>query len=290
MDAAARSRRAPGGASASYQIVERDRPRRHGRGLPRRPRRWPVHQGSRHQTGARRIRYGLCSGTLPQRAPDSGHARSSQHRAPAGRRHHRRRHSLPGHGVDRGHAHRLVLRRAQAFDHAAAAVVPPGVRGRAVRAPTSGHPSRHQAEQHSGHARRRAEAAGFRHRQNSGSSGGDADHAGPADDAGVRQPGADSRRAHHDGHRCVLARRRALPVADRPLPLSGGNAQSPRTVAGSLRDRTADGRARSCSKPRAGRAPAIGKNVTPEQISRYARRISGEAASPPGRRIWTTSC
>ena len=52
--------------------------------------------------------------TLPPRATGVGFARSSQHRALARRRHHRRRHSLPGNGADRRHSFRSILRDPQA--------------------------------------------------------------------------------------------------------------------------------------------------------------------------------
>ena len=101
-----------------------------------------------------------------------------------------------------------------------AAAVPAALRRRAVRAPEPGHPSRHQAGQRAGDDRRRAEAAGFRHRQAAERGpdrpdDGGGHPAGPAaDDAGVREPGTGARRAGDHGHRRLFAGHPAVRAAD----------------------------------------------------------------------------
>ncbi len=179
----------------------RDRPRRHGRGIPRysRGRSFPAagcHQGRQAGDG-----YRFHRPALSERTPDPGQSRSSQHREALRRRNHGRRAAVLRHGVHPGQAAATSTATRDKLEH----------RGRGCelfRQVCSAVQYAHQqpdrsprpeAGQHPGHDGWHAEAAGFRHRQ-------DAERRRPAhprirprrlqhDDAGIRQPGAGERRA-----------------------------------------------------------------------------------------------
>ena len=121
-----------------------------------------------------------------RRTADSRHAQSSGHRQPDRRWQHVRWAAVPGAGVRGGRAHRRVVRATRSAAAPAGGTVPQGLRGGASCARAHGDPSRHQAGQHPGYPRWRAETAGFRYRpaarpgRRSGR-GADDDHAARAD-------------------------------------------------------------------------------------------------------------
>ncbi len=259
------------------------RPRRHGRGLPRGARRRAIQATGGDQAGATRPAVAQCSGSAEARAPDPRDARPSEHRAAVRRRHDHGRHAVHRHGVCRRRADRHLLRFALAQRGAAAAAVPDRLLGGAPRAPEPHRPPRPQAVEHPRGARRRAQAARLRHRQDArrppddAHDGGDAGRL-PRAHAGPRQPGTDSRRSDHDGERHVRARRRAVRVAVR-LQAVRVEGQPPRRP-GTL-DLRRDCRRRPASSYKRGRTP-------PASRDNAARLRHGCDASWPA--ISTTSC
>ena len=158
-----------------------------------------------------------------------------------------------------GAADRRLLRLARPRHRGAAGAVPQGLRGGAVRAPEPRHPSRHQAGQRPGHRGRHAQAARLRHRQAAQPRDGRPDARADrgraaADDARVRQPRAGARRAGHDRHRRLLARRPALRAADRAPAVPHHQPRARRDRARRLRVASRCGRARRSRNGRIGPA------------------------------------
>ena len=89
-----------------------DWPGRDGDGLPGGAGRRRVRSAGRDQGGARPARSGS-GAAVPRRASDSRLAPAPEHRAPGGRRNHRGRLAVPGHGVRRGPGHRRLRRAAR---------------------------------------------------------------------------------------------------------------------------------------------------------------------------------
>ncbi len=114
-----------------------------------------VRQAGRAQGDQARHGHRRHAAPVPGRAADARPARSSEHRAAARRRQHRRRPAVLRHGVRRGRADRRLLRRANGSRSASALrLFQHGVRSGAARAPEPGRPSRPQAGQHPGRRRR----------------------------------------------------------------------------------------------------------------------------------------
>ena len=139
--------------------------RRHGRRVSRRARGRGIPAAGRDQAGPqRRV---LAPGARPAAhgAADPGDAAAPEHRATARRRARAGRHALPRHGVHRRRTDRRLLRPAATVAGRTDRAGAHSVLGRALRAPEPDRASRPEAEQHPDHAARRAEAAGFRHRE-----------------------------------------------------------------------------------------------------------------------------
>ena len=195
---------------------------------------------------------------LPERAADRRVARSSQHRPAARRRGDRGRRALLRHGVRRGRAAPRVLRpprRSRARNACASFVeVCAAVQ---LRPPEPGRAPGHQAEQHPGDGRRRAEAAGFRDREDAPARAAlrtrRAETATLDPDADARTTRAPSRSAaspDHDGERRLLPRRRALRAAPGAKPYRDRHGVdpaelAPRSCASGTRSRPSTSRTRS---------------------------------------------
>ena len=119
-------------------------------------------------------------------APDTGGPVASEHRRPFGRRPLRGGAALFRHGTGGRQAHRRILRGTVSApkDRELSA----SLRCRIVRAQQIGGAPGYQAGQHSDDARRRAQAAGFRHRQDAGHRWRRHAHVAARDDSGLWQP------------------------------------------------------------------------------------------------------
>ncbi len=159
-----------------------------------------------------------------------------------------------------------------------------------LRAPQLHRPSRSEAGQHPRRYQRRAEARGLRHLQAARRERTRRRHGGAADDAQLCQSRADSRRGrdHRVGH--LLAWRRALRAAHRPLPAAfrqpraDGDRAQPRAS-----DRAAErGRGRRSARPAACRRsrqhpPARARDGSGAaiRVGRPARRRSAPPSGAP---------
>ena len=144
---------APGTLSAPRRRGK-DRRRRHGRSLPRRTRRWPLHPTGRREGHALDARAQRDRPALHHRAADS---RVAQHRhivqlLDGGTT--AIRPGVPRHGARRRRAAHHALPRHAAVARRAAAALPSGLRRGAVRAPARHRPSRFEAGQHPRRPRR----------------------------------------------------------------------------------------------------------------------------------------
>ena len=167
--------------------------------------------------------------------------------------------------------------------------------GRELRASAPRGSPRSEAQQHPRDGGRPREAAGLRHREAPAAGvyrdGHGADgHAHAGAHAGVREPRADSRRHHYHRERRVFARRRAVPAAHRPQPLSNRARLRARRNTRSLRDRSRAAE-RACgasgSRPRrdhftsaaqrAGQALSLGRSALRRHPS-TSRRSAGHGA------------
>ena len=178
--------------------------------------------------------------------------------------------------------------RALPLRRAARAAAAGGRRG-GPRARAAGGASRPEARQHPRHRRRPGAAAGFRHRQADGRRPHRRDPAdpavGPRADAGLRQPGADPRRAAGHGQRRLQPGRGGLRAAGRRPAVPAEARERGRARRGDHVDRRAAGQ-RSGARAGAAQAAQGRPRRDPEQGAEEGQHAS---ATRPWKR-WRRTC